>query len=297
LEKLEAEHRTEEAKKYKAALDAAVVRDCVMVVRWTGDADIDVLVEEPAGTVCSLRNRRTSSGGVMLGDCVSQAGQAGSGVSSEVYVCPKGFSGTYKALVRRVWGDVTANRVRVDVYTHYKTGAETCVSKTLTLDKDQAALQFDLADGRRTDSLKDQQLAVAASAQLAVQQQVLAQQLAASVDPETMRNLALARNSYTPRSGGNPEDPQFPFLRQQAVGYQPVIITLPEGASCMVTAVITADRRYVRVAPAPTFMAIGEVHTFNTMTGQSSNQGQGGTGGQGYGGTTGNTGGGTGAGF
>ena len=27
---------------------------------WTGDADIDLMVEEPAGTVCSLRNQRTT---------------------------------------------------------------------------------------------------------------------------------------------------------------------------------------------------------------------------------------------
>jgi uncharacterized membrane protein YgcG len=116
-----------------------------------------------------------------------------------------------------------------------------------------------------------------------LQQQVLAQQLAANVDPETMRNLQLARSGYTPASGVNPEeDPTFRFAGARAVGYQPVIITLPEGVTCAVTAVISADRRYVRIAPAPTFMAIGQVHTFNTSTGEYNNLGQGGTGGQGF---------------
>jgi hypothetical protein len=285
LAKLEAEKRTEEAKKYRAALDQALVRDCVLVVTWTGEGDADVLVEEPAGTVCSLRNRRTTSGGVLLGDCVAQAGKDHSGARSEVYVCPKGFSGTYKALVRRVWGEVTANRVKVDVYTHYQTGAEVRVKKTVVLDKDQAALQFELADGRRTESLKEHQVANAAAAQLAVQQQILAQQLAATVDPETLRNLAIARNSYTPGGGRiNPSDPEFPFVRPAAVGYEPVIIWLSEGAVNVVTAVISADRRYVRISPAPRFQQIGQVNTFNTTTGESGSLGRGGTGGQGFGG-------------
>jgi hypothetical protein len=284
LAKLEADKRTDEAKRYREALDKAVERDCVLVVTWTGDGDVDVLVEEPAGTVCSLRNRRTSSGGVLLGDCRSQAGQEHSGAKSEVYVCPKGFSGMYKALVRRVWGEITANRVKVDVFTHFQSGSQVRVTKTIVLDKDQAALQFELADGRRTESLKDRQLVNTAATHLAVQQKVLAQQLAATVDPETLRNLANARNSYSPGGDVNPADPSFPFLRNAAVGYEPVIITLPEGAFMMATAVISADRRYVRVAPSPTFSAIGEVTTFNTSSGETQNLGQGGTGGQGFGG-------------
>jgi hypothetical protein len=295
LAKLESEKRTDEAKKYRAALDQAVVRDCVLVVTWTGDGDVDVLVEEPAGTVCSLRNRRTSSGGVLLGDCRSQAGQEHSGARSEVYVCPKGFSGAYKALVRRVWGDVTANRVKVDAYTHFQSGAQVRVSKTIVLEKDQAVLQFELANGRRTESLKDRQIVNSAATHLALQQQVLAQQLAASVDPETLRNLANARNGYTPGGDVNPTDPRFPFLRNAAVGYEPIIITLPEGAFMMATAVISADRRYVRIAPSPMFSAIGEVNTFNTSTGASRSLGQGGTGGGGFGG--GGFGGGGGGGF
>jgi hypothetical protein len=298
LAKLEAEKRTDEAKKYREALDKAVVRDCVLVVTWTGDADLDVLVEEPAGTVCSLRNRRTSSGGVMLGDCRSQAGQEHSGARSEVYVCPKGFSGMYKALVRRVWGDVTANRVKVDVFTHFQGGNQVRVTKTIVLEKDQAALQFELADGRRTESLKDRQIANSAAAHLVAQQKVLAQQLAASIDPDTLRNLALARNGYTPGGGVNPQDPDptFRLIRPNAVGYEPQIMWIGEGAMCMVTAVISADRRYVRIAPAPNFQQIGQVNTFNTTTGASGSS-QGGTGGQGFGGLGGGGGGGGGGGF
>ena len=66
----------EEAKEFEAALDEAVRRDCVVVVSWTGEADVDLLVEEPSGTVCSLRNPRTTAGGVMLGDSFARTATA-----------------------------------------------------------------------------------------------------------------------------------------------------------------------------------------------------------------------------
>ena len=63
--------RNEEADHFEAVLNQALVRDCVVKVQWTGDADIDVMVKEPAGTVCSLRNQRTTSGGMLVGDLSS----------------------------------------------------------------------------------------------------------------------------------------------------------------------------------------------------------------------------------
>ncbi len=42
-------------------------------------------------------------------------------------------------------------------------------------------------------------------------------------------------------------------------------------------AVISADRRYVRITPSPSFSTIGEVQTFNFATGQGGQQ-QGGAG-------------------
>jgi hypothetical protein len=91
------------------------------------------------------------------------------------------------------------------------------------------------------------------------------------------------------------------FFMRGAVGYRPVLTTLPTGASMFVqTAVISADRRYVRVSPSPNFTQVTEVNTFNFVTGQGATQGagQGGVGGAsgGTGGTSG-AGGGGGGGF
>jgi hypothetical protein len=48
-------------------------------------------------------------------------------------------------------------------------------------------------------------------------------------------------------------------------------------------AVISADRRYVRVSPTPFFSQITEVNTFNYVSGQGSTQGGGQSGGFGSG--------------
>jgi hypothetical protein len=57
---------------------------------------------------------------------------------------------------------------------------------------------------------------------------------------------------------------------------------LPEGAFLGALAIISADRRYVRITPLPFFSQIGDVTTFNFVTGEEG-QGTGGTGGIGGG--------------
>ncbi len=279
LDKLRAEKRTKEADAFLAALDDAVARDCVVVVTWTGEADVDLLVEEPSGTLCSMRCPRTTAGGVLLGDATSQVDRDGYGGHREVYVCPKGFDGTYRMLVRRVWGNVTAGKVGVEVITHYRTANAIRVAKKLTLDKDDAVATFDLKNGRRKESLRDQQVANAAAPLVALDRQILAQQVNSSLDPSVMQALALSR--ATGAAGGNGGALGSAFFGGGAVGYQPVIITLPEGAQWVPTAVISADRRYVRYSGGPFFSGVGKVTTFNTSTG-ANGTGTGGTGGQGF---------------
>jgi len=77
----------------------------------------------------------------------------------------------------------------------------------------------------------------------------------------------------------------FPFI-QGAVGYQPIIITLPEGANLAATGVVSADRRYVRVSCVPCSLRFRKVTTFNYNSGTSSSSsypnGYSGTSGGGY---------------
>ena len=195
LDKLRAEKRTKEADEFQAALDEAVARDCVAIVTWTGEADVDVLVEEPSGTVCSLRNPRTTAGGVLLGDAITQTGRDSYGGHSEVYVCPKGFDGTYRMLVRRVWGNVTAGKVNVEVMTHYRTAKAVDVRKKIPLDKDRSRGGVRTEGRPAQGAAPEQQVANAVGGQLAVNRQILAQQLDASVDPAVLQALAMSRAS------------------------------------------------------------------------------------------------------
>ena len=66
------------------------VRDVTVSVTWTGEADVDLVVEEPAGTVCSLQNPRTTAGGVMLGDSFAGGCQQYQRVHRDLRM-PEGF--------------------------------------------------------------------------------------------------------------------------------------------------------------------------------------------------------------
>ncbi len=276
--------RPEEAKQFKAAMDEALQRDCLVMVSWTGEADIDLMVEEPSGSICSLRNLRTSAGGVMLGDGISRTGPGSADGYREAYVCPKGFDGTYRMLIRRVWGKVTGGKVTVEVCTRYNSDNAVYLRKRIGLKNHEAVVVFDLKDGRRTEPLEQHQLVNAAVGQIDFGRQILAQQLAAAMDPRALSSLARARTDISRRA--NPF-----FFGPSAVGYQPVILWLPEGANMSATAVISADRRYVRISPSPLFSGIAQVNTFNTSSG-ANESGQGGTGGQGFSGLGGGGGGG-----
>ena len=112
--------------------------------------------------------------------------------------------------------------------------------------------------------------------------QILAQQLASAIDPAALAALAESRAAAASSGGGvGGGNGLLPFFGGGAVGYQPVIIWLPEGAMMGITAVVSADRRYVRITPSPFFSGVSQVNTFNMATGTSQAQ-SGGTGNSGY---------------
>ncbi len=260
LAKLREAGKDQEADAYEAKLDEAVVRDCVVVVSWSGEADVDLLVEEPAGTVCSFRNTRTTSGGVMMGDSLPQASGPSDGSYREVYVCPKGFSGDYRMLLRRVWGKLTAGKVTVDIYTDFSGDNATFRRQQIPLDDKDALVLFRVEHGRLQESLEEHQVAQAAAQQVAMRRDILNQQLDAVVDTYALSQLTGSRDRAI--QGGARR-----FGPGNAVGFQPVIRVLTEGTQLTTTAVISADRRYVRYDGLPRFSGITEVNTFNTAGG------------------------------
>jgi hypothetical protein len=53
------------------------------------------------------------------------------------------------------------------------------------------------------------------------------------------------------------------------VGYFPIVTWLPEGVSLSAQAVVSPDRRSVRMSLVPFFSTIGPVYTFNFLTGET----------------------------
>ena len=184
------------AAELEKAIAQAQGRDVRIVVTWTGDADLDLLVEEPSGMVCSLRNQRTNGGGVLLGDTF--AGGQGAGVSGyrEIYECPQGFSGVYRLLLRRIWGKPTAGQATVDIYTHYGSLQEQRIHKQIPIADKDALVLFDLADGRRVEALEDAQIEHIAKAQFEVNRAIVNQQLAQT------EGSSAARSGRRPRPPG-----------------------------------------------------------------------------------------------
>jgi hypothetical protein len=188
-------------------------------------------------------------------------------------VCSEGFPGEYRVLIRNVWGRPTSGKVTIDIFTNYRTEKEGQIHQQVPVGEKHAEVVFKLEQGRRQDPLPEAKVARVAKVQNQVNQAILAQQMA-SLDTSSAAAAYLRELELMRRAG-------LGVFRGGAVGYRPVIITLPEGANFSTNAVISADRKYVRVAPAPTFSLVTEVSTFNFVTGQGSTQqqGQGGFGG------------------
>jgi hypothetical protein len=220
--------------------------DLQVEVFWNGAGDVDLEVEEPSGTVCSLTQLQTSSGGYHLGDGYGPNAKD----CHETYVCPRGFSGEYRIRVKQAFGDVVGRRATLTITTHKGTPAESKETRTITFQEGTFATSVRLEKGRREQ-------------------------------PRIVQETRPLRQAITqrPAAKSNRHDPNVvPAAGQQgpggsagfivgAVGFQPVIRTINEGASLGASALISPDRRYVRMAISPTFSNITDVFTFSVFGG------------------------------
>jgi len=74
-------------------------RDLVIELLWQGNADLDLVVVEPTGSVCSALNKRTTAGGVLKADILEQNNDR-----SEIYAAASAFTGTYAVTVKQAFG-------------------------------------------------------------------------------------------------------------------------------------------------------------------------------------------------
>jgi hypothetical protein len=263
--------KTDELKLFQSELAEALYRDCVIKVTWTGDADLDLYVEEPGGTICSRENQRTLCGGVLLGDKASRPNEPGQ--VSEYYVAPRGFSGDYRLAVRRVWGEVPTGKVTVEIFRNYRSPHETSMKRQVQMDDKGAIVYFNLEQGRRLEKLNPRAIETAAAAEFIADRGIMADQLASYQWSSAARRY----RSDNPESAAAKQRLRNNLNRD--VAFQPEITTFQVGTGATVQAT-TADRLYVIVStPFQLFSDITEVSTFNFVTGDTGTGNGGGVGG------------------
>ena len=105
------------AEPVRKALVEQTQRDLVIELLWQGAADLDLVVAEPSGSICSANTKRTTGGGVLKGDRLSQveANAVDNGDRSEEYVAASAFSGTYKVSVKSAFGRAVGNTATIKV--------------------------------------------------------------------------------------------------------------------------------------------------------------------------------------
>jgi hypothetical protein len=134
------------ANKLKTQLAEARKRDLMVKLRWSGKGDLDLIVEEPGGTVCSYKETQTDGGGFLVHE--------GSGPRQEncfeEYVCPVAKPGEYKLRVRYVIGDIVGKRATLEVTRYKGTDRESSVELPIRLETDDAVISVPLPHGRAT---------------------------------------------------------------------------------------------------------------------------------------------------
>lgn len=249
---LEAEQRLQTggdaagADRLKAAVAEARTRDLIVRLHWSGGGDLDLIVEEPSGAACSFQNRETPGGGVLTHDGYGPDAKN----CFEEYVCAQGVRGEYRLRVRHAWGQIVGGRATLTVVRHAGSPDETVESHPIVLGAEETVVRVDLPDGRRT------QLRTAATFDVR-----------GIVPPERPRQRA------GDPAAGDAALAEFEDSRRRtdrlagAVGFQPIIQIIPDGAQLSALAVVSADRRYVRISTLPLFTNVTDVATFSFISG------------------------------
>jgi hypothetical protein len=295
-----------EADALKAAMTEARTRDLFVRLNWAGDADLDLSVEEPLGTVCSVTDPQSQGGGVHMHD--------GYGPDPancyEEYVCAFGAPGVYVVRVKRIDGTIVGKRAQLTVVLNQGAPSETSQTFVLKLDQGAAAVRIPVPNGRRRQLGPDRRASEGHAAVL----RRLVEFVANTPSPHPINWSSLPR-SFAPgfgiprhgrtnqvgggnAAGGGQPGNGSPIIGQigggpgggvgggvgtvggvspgvggLAVGYEPQITLVPEGAILQAAAVVSSDLRYVRLAAAPSFSTISEVFTF-TFVGSGAGQTQ-----------------------
>ena len=147
---LREENRASEASEMMSRLTESESRDLFVRLTWLGDADLDLVVEEPEGvSTARYRTPRTVFGGSIIRNGYGKHPQ-------EIYVCPRAFDGEYAIRVETIYNneDKPASNVRLEVITHEGSSAEHKETHVIKLDRNiTRPIVVKLDGGRRKTTL------------------------------------------------------------------------------------------------------------------------------------------------
>jgi hypothetical protein len=260
--------KTDQADKLKSDMAAARVRDLVVRLTWAGVGDLDVVVEEPPGTVCSFENPQSRGGGVLMHDGYGPVQDN----CYEEYVCPRGVPGNYRLRIIHVWGNIVGRRAQLEVIRYRGTPHETVRKYPIVFDRREKVIRLALKQGRRTELAPAVRRDNGAKLSQRTPSRRTLVQMVGRLDPDS-RQAGRRFGASRQRLGGAGN-----------VGFRPVVSVISEGVTNSAMAVVSGDRRYVRITTTPAFTVLTDVFTFsfvNNGGNPTGNPGVGGNGGNG----------------
>jgi hypothetical protein len=216
---------------------------------------------EPAGSVCSPINRQSVGGGILIGDSLAD-------MTSETYLAAQAFTGDYLINVERIWGHPLGDRAQVKVIRHQGTPQER--EDLITIDlKSNKTVKIHLDGGRRTETAYvPPPAAVEASdgptALTPESPDRILNKLRALADPEITgfdRGFQGAAGSAGIPTGRTSRSVKAaaPSPNDRTLLQQKISSFVKNSMDVTAQAVLSSDRRTVRVSLTPAFDTAGAV--------------------------------------
>jgi tetratricopeptide (TPR) repeat protein len=277
---LEGDQRKADADRMRTAVRKAGQRDVVVNLTWeagrSGAADLELAVKEPCGSICSSELRQSPGGGAWTGNHIpiSNKGRLQVKVDETMkkpfasYAAAQAFPGEHQITVRRIWGDPLGGRARLEIILNQGTDQETRRIETVDLSsRSTVTFKVALKHGRRTQVAPIAPDATVKRPQPkddVVQERRILEKLRDIADPyfAGVAPTRMSGSSGMSRYGIEARQP-VPSAKQpkddpakEQTAFQGAVAPLNGwAANLTTTAVVSADRRYVRLNMSPVFVS------------------------------------------
>jgi hypothetical protein len=250
------EKRKTEADRMGVSLNRFKVRDLVIQLSWEGEANLDLEVKEPIGTVCSYQQRQTPGGGTLIGDTLAEP-------NNEAYVAAEAFSGEYELTVRRIWGRPLGAKATLKIIQHQGTSQPRERIETIVFDREHK-MKVVLDEGRRTALAKVPPASVNQKAATASADRArVMNKLRALADPDLVDSGSGMQGGLSSpgMSSGGSSGSRLPNVTGQGgqAFQQGIFSPFNNAMDLTAQAVVSDDRRYVTLSMAPVFQTATKV--------------------------------------